>query len=193
MKKIFGLLLLFSLFSQIATAQSGTKSILPSVDKSPMDESYFPVDYPLLKPRDKATEPMRARVIYSRPQMNDRKVFGKLIEYNKMWRLGANEGTEIEFFTEVKINNEKIKKGRYTLYAIPNPDKWTFILSKDTDVWGSYQYNEKNDLVRVDVPVQIAPEKAEYFSLYFLPDVNGCNLVASWDNVQAMLPISFSK
>ncbi len=193
MKKIFGFLLVFSLFSQIASAQPGAKSILPSIDKSPLDQSYFPVDYPLLKLRDKATEPMRARVIYSRPQMKDREVFGKLVEYNKVWRLGANEATEIEFFTDVFINNEKIKKGRYTLYAIPNPDKWTFILNKDTDVWGSFRYNEKNDVVRLDVPVQVAPEKAEYFSLYFLPAESGCNLVASWDNVQAMLPISFSK
>lgn len=193
MKTIFGFLVLFLMFSLTAPAQPGAKSLIPLIDNSPLDESYFPVDYPLLKLRDKATEPVRARVIYSRPQMKDREVFGKLIEYDKVWRLGANEGTEIEFFTDAIINNVKIKKARYTLYAIPNPDKWTFILSKDTDVWGSFRYNENNDLVRMDVPVQVAPDKAEYFSLYFIPEVNGCNLVASWDTVQAMLPISFSK
>src|SRR4051812_19722113 len=99
------------------------QSKLPELDKSPMDMSYYPSGYPLLKIQDKITEPLISRIIYSRPQKNGRVIFGELIEYGKVWRLGANEATEIEFYQNVKINNTKIKKGRYTLYAIPYADK----------------------------------------------------------------------
>src|SRR4051812_32147749 len=88
---------------------------IPALDKSPMDESYCPDNYPLLKIQDKLTDPLLARVIYSRPQKNGRIIFGGLIEYGKVWRLGANEATEIEFFQNVKMGDAKIKKGRYTL------------------------------------------------------------------------------
>src|SRR5215210_369583 len=130
---------------------SGSK--LPSLDKSPMDISYYPAGYALLKIQDKISEPLIMRLIYSRPQLNGRKVFGELQEYGQVWRLGANEATEIEFFKDVKINNKKIKKGRYTLYCIPTADKWTLIVNKETDTWGSFKYNETKDVARVDVPV----------------------------------------
>src|SRR5689334_17635528 len=78
---------------------------LPPVDKSPMDMSYYPNGYPVLKIQDKLTEPLVARVIFSRPQKNGRPIFGELLEYGQVWRLGANEATEIEFFTPVKIGD----------------------------------------------------------------------------------------
>lgn len=105
--------------------------------------SYYPAGYPVLKIQDKATEPLVARVIYSRPQKNGRVIFGQLVEYGKVWRLGANEATEIEFFQTVHINNKKVKKGRYTLYCIPLPEKWTLIINKETDTWGSFKYDER--------------------------------------------------
>ena len=76
----------------------------PPIDKSPMDMCYFPANFPVLKIQDKITEPLAARVIYSRPQRNGRIIFGDLVEYGKVWRLGANEATEIEFYRDVKID-----------------------------------------------------------------------------------------
>ncbi|HEX6170305.1 MAG TPA: DUF2911 domain-containing protein, partial [Chitinophagaceae bacterium] len=75
---------------------------LPEVDKSPMDVSYYPNNYPILKIQNRATEPLAVRILYSRPQRQGRKVFGELVEYGKVWRLGANEATEIEFYKDVK-------------------------------------------------------------------------------------------
>src|SRR6478672_8590469 len=124
------LLILLVISVLIGKSQSNN---LPPVDKSPMDMCYYPNNYPVLKIQDKATEPVVARVIYSRPQKNGRLIFGDLVEYGKVWRLGANEATEIEFFRSVKIGDKKVEKGRYTLYAIPATDKWTLIFSKDTD------------------------------------------------------------
>src|ERR1700712_5002591 len=104
MKRAIGIILL-ALSLQASTQTLPAK--LPPLDKSPMDMSYYPPMYPLLKIQDKITEPLRIRLIYSRPQLNGRKVFGELQEYGKVWRLGANEATEIEFFNDVKIDNKK--------------------------------------------------------------------------------------
>src|ERR1700754_1637361 len=127
--KIFSLVLVSFFFGFIGEAQSNN---VPTLDKSPMDMSYYPSNYPVLKIQDKITEPLLARVIYSRPQKSGRIIFGDLVEYGSVWRLGANEATEIEFFSTLKIGGKKIVKGRYTLYAIVNPDTWTMILNKDT-------------------------------------------------------------
>lgn len=164
---------------------------LPSIDKSPMDMSYFPSGYPVLKIQDKITGPLVARVIFSRPQKNGRVIFGELLEYGKVWRLGANEATEIEFFKDVKINNSKIKKGRYTLYSIPYADKWTLIINKETDTWGSFKYDSKKDLLRVDIPVQKQAEITEEFVMVFDKTPTGADLVIVWDDIKLNLPIIF--
>src|ERR1700733_13245687 len=118
MKKLTILLLLTSACLTFVTAQSR----FPLLDKSPMDMSYYPVNYPILRIQDKSTESLVARLIYSRPQRNGRNVFGELLEYNKVWRLGANEATELEFFRDVMINGKVVPKGKYTLYAIPTEE-----------------------------------------------------------------------
>lgn len=163
---------------------------MPLLDKSPMDMSYYPNNYPVLKIQDKLTEALTARVIYSRPQKNGRNIFGELLEYGKVWRLGANEATEIEFYQNVKVGGSKIKKGRYTLYCIPYADKWTMILNKDTDTWGSFKYDQKKDIVRVSVPVQKQTELNDAFAMMFEKAATGFNLVIAWDDLKINLPIS---
>jgi hypothetical protein len=175
-----------------ATASSITAQIkLPPVDKSPMDMSYYPNGYPVLKIQDKATDPLVSRTIYSRPQKNGRVIFGDLLEYGKVWRLGANEATEIEFYQNVKINNTKIKKGRYTMYCIPYADKWTIIINKETDTWGSFKYDMKKDVVRIDVPVQKQTEITESFAMVFEKAIAGANLIIVWDDIQVSVPLVF--
>ena len=164
---------------------------LPPVDKSPMDMSYYPNGYPVLKIQDKVTEPLLARVIFSRPQKNGRAIFGELLEYGKVWRLGANEASEIEFFQNVKIGNTKVKKGRYTIYCIPYAEKWTMIINKETDTWGSFKYDEKKDVLRLDVPVQKQTEILDAFVMAFDKMPAGAGLIIAWDNFKVVLPISF--
>jgi len=151
----------------------------------------YPVNYPILKIQNKVVEPLVARAIYSRPQKNGRAIFGELIEYGQVWRMGANEATEIEFYKEVKINGKKVPKGRYTLYAIPYPDKWTMILNRDTDTWGAFKYDEKKDVVRVDAAVENLKENLEFFSLNFEKSENGFTILAGWDNVMVSLPVTY--
>lgn len=163
---------------------------LPAIDKSPMDMSYYPENYPVLKIRDKATEPLVARVLYSRPKREGRTIFGGLVEYGKVWRLGANEATEVEFYKPVNIAGKKIAKGRYTLYAVINETSWTFILNKDTDTWGSFKYDPSKDVVRVDAPVQKSTEMIDSMAMFFEKTNGSIQLVVAWENIKAAMPIT---
>ena len=163
---------------------------LPEVDKSPMDVSYYPNNYPILKIQNRATEPLAVRILYSRPQRQGRKVFGELVEYGKVWRLGANEATEIEFYKDVKIGGKKVSKGRYTLYAIASENVWTMILNKDTDTWGAFKYDSKKDVLRTDVVAQKTDEVVESMSMFFEKSASGISLIIAWEQVKVALPIT---
>ena len=192
-------LLLFICASSLATlaqttaAQTSTQpplvAKLPPLDKSPLDMAYFPVDYPMIKTQNKTTQQPLARVIYSRPQRDNRTIFGELIEYGKVWRLGANEATEIEFFKDAYVGGKKVLKGRYTLYAIPQETKWTLIINRDTDTWGAFVYDSKKDVVRTDVTVQNLSTPVEPFSMSFAKTDKGATLMIAWESVGVSLPI----
>ena len=165
-------------------------SKLPEVDKSPLDVSYYPNNYPVLKIQNKASESLVARIFYSRPQKQGRKIFGELVEYGQVWRLGANEATEIEFYKDVKIAGKKVPKGRYTLYAIVNENSWTMIINKETDTWGAFKYDPKKDLLRTDINVQKTEEVVESMSMWFDKTSSGISLNIAWEQVKVSLPIT---
>jgi hypothetical protein len=178
------------LFSAIGSSMA--QSAFPPMDNSPMDICYYPVDYPILKIQHKTDAPPVARVIYGRPQKNKRTIFGDLVPYDVIWRVGAKEATEIEFFRDVKIDGRKLAKGRYTLYAIPSAEKWTLVLNKETDTWGAFGYDEKKDVLRTDVKVDKMPDPIEVFTICFEgTDKNKTNLMIGWDNKEVRLPIGW--
>ena len=111
------------------------------------------------------------------------------MEYGKLWRLGANEATEIEFYKNVTINGKKVLKGRYTLYAIVNENNWIFIINRETDTWGSFKYDASKDVVRVEVPVRKLDEPVESLAMSFSKENGRVNLWVAWENVKAALPI----
>jgi hypothetical protein len=190
MNKMKSLLLAVLLMS--ASSFCFSQSNLPPLDKSPMDMCYYPVDYPVLKIQHKSDAPLVARVIYGRPQKNDRSIFGDLVPYDMVWRVGANEATEIEFYRDVKIDGKKLAKGRYTLYAIPSTEKWTLVLNKETDTWGAFGYDAKKDVLRTDVKVIVRPEIVEVFSICFEgTDKNKTSLMIAWDYKEVHLPIKW--
>lgn len=161
-----------------------------SSDQSPMDMSYYPPDYPILKMNGTDSAGLIARVIYSRPQKKGRTIFGSsaksLREYGKEWRLGANEATEIEFFKDVVINGKKINKGRYIIYCIPYPEKWTIILNSNLYTWGLHMDKAK-DVFKVDVQTELQAPPLEEFTMVFETAAQGANLVMAWDDVKAIL------
>ena len=178
-----------SVSSSSSTTTTAVK--IPQLDKSPMDMAYYPDNYPVLKVKDKAIEPLVARVIYSRPQKEGRTIFGDLVEYGGVWRLGANEATEIELYKDVKIKDKKLAKGRYTLYAIPTETQWTIIFNKDTDIWGAFKYDEKKDVLRTPMPVQKNSTVAEAFSIQFSKSSSGADMMIAWDEAMVSKPFSF--
>lgn len=166
------------------------KEMQPGLDKSPMDMSYYPVDYPVLKMSGNVTEPLVARVIYSRPQKNNRIIFGNLIKYGSVWRLGANEATEIEFFKDVVINNKKVPKGRYVIYCIPQENSWTLVLNDDLYTWG-LKIDSSKDEYKFEIPVARTRFPYEVFTMEFEKAAKGMQLNMEWDSVKASLPINW--
>lgn len=189
----FVLTILSFVFVYTASAQIpvSSKTNASPLDQSPLDMAYYPADYTVLKSQDKVKEAPVARVIFSRPQRNKRVVFGELIEYGVIWRLGANEATELEFFRDVKMGGKKIPKGRYTIYAIPQPTEWTIIINKDTDVWGAFKYDQKKDVARITVPVVKTTDTVEVFTMNFSKNGNGVSLNIAWENIGVSVPFSY--
>ncbi|RYZ50896.1 MAG: DUF2911 domain-containing protein [Sphingobacteriales bacterium] len=164
----------------------------PSValDKSPMDMSYYPVEYTKEKMIGRSSEPLVARVIYSRPKKDNRVIFGDVLKYGAPWRLGANEATEIEFFSNVSINNQAISKGRYVIYCLPYPDKWQIRLNTDLYTWG-LKIDSAKDAYRFDVAVKKAPVTFERFTMEFEKAPKGMELHIAWDTLYASVPILY--
>jgi Protein of unknown function (DUF2911) len=168
------------------------------VDKSPLDVSYYPVNFPaqLMDKNDSAS--LVVRVIYSRPHKMNRTIFSNegppksIQQYGAYWRLGANEATEIEFFKPVSISNKKVEKGRYILYCIPSKEKWTMVLNTNLYSFGLHQDSTK-DILKTEIPVETTAADIEYFTMVFIKALTGADLVMSWGNLKAVLPISFSK
>ena len=160
-------------------------------DRSPMDMVYFPTDYPLLKMAGKTADPPLMRIIYSRPQKQGRPIFGGLVKYDTPWRLGANESTEIEFFTAATVAGKTVKAGRYVLYCIPQETKWTFVLNSNLYSWGLEQ-NKLKDLMQFEVPVEKTNLAIEYFTIACeKKSEKSTALIFLWDDVKAKLPVSF--
>lgn len=160
------------------------------VDVSPMDMSYFPENYPILKMSDSIKTGLLARVVYSRPHLQGRKLFHDVLKYGEPWRLGANEATELDLYKEATIQGKKIKAGRYILYCIPQQDKWAIVLNSNIDSWGLHPDASK-DITRFIIPVSQTSNSFEYFTMIFQQTATGADLLMAWDNVEARLPLIF--
>lgn len=169
---------------------SGTQHTYPGVDISPMDMSYFPVEYTKLKMADSVIGPPVARIIYSRPHLQKRHLFRDLLKYEEPWRLGANESTEIMLYKPVTVQGKKIAAGRYVLYCIPHTDAWTIAFNSNIDTWGLRQ-DTARDVQRFRVPITTDNPSQEYFTIVFEKTDAGANLVIAWDNIVTKLPMVF--
>jgi len=127
-------------------------------------------------------------VDYSSPRMRGRKVFGELVPYGKVWRTGANEATT--FVTDeslITVKGTDIPAGRYTIFTVPNPDKWTVIVNKHTNEWGiPYEY-ESEELARVPMSVTKLSSPVENFTISFDHTGGSCTMRMSWENTQASI------
>ncbi|MGO9585757.1 MAG: DUF2911 domain-containing protein [Limisphaerales bacterium] len=107
-------------------------------------------------------------IVYSRPGVKGRTIFGGIVPYGQVWRTGANQATKITFNTPVKFNGTEIPAGTYGLFTIPGETEWTIILNTNSAQWGAYQYNEKADATRFKVePVTLSDTRIETFCIEF--------------------------
>lgn len=131
---------------------------------------------------------LTVQVDYCRPYKKGREIFGKLLPYGQVWRTGANEATIFDVKQAIKVGDKTLKAGKYTLWTIPNADKWTVIMNEETGQWGT-NYDEKRDVLRVDVPVGKAAETLEQFKIDFAAAEGGADMVLRWDNTEVKVPI----
>ncbi|MCE7067675.1 DUF2911 domain-containing protein [Dyadobacter sp. CY326] len=134
------------------------------------------------------------KVTYSKPSKKGRLLFGReqdkaLLPYGKVWRTGANEATLIELGSGLSIGGKPVKAGTYSLYSVPGQSTWKIILNSEVGQWGT-EYNDGKDILNVDVPIRIRPKVQELFDIYFEEISGGVNMILSWDQTEALVPIT---
>lgn len=129
-------------------------------------------------------------VDYSSPRAKGRKIYGELVPYGQPWRLGANEATTFANSAQVKVGGTTVPPGSYTLFVIPNADKWTLIISKKTGEWGVPYPGADSDFARVDMKVSKLSSRLENFTIDFDNHGSGCTLRAEWENTRASVEIT---
>jgi hypothetical protein len=133
------------------------------------------------------------KVDYSSPRAKGRKIFGDLVPYGQVWRTGANEATTFVTDANLTIGGKDVPAGNYTIFTIPNQDKWTLIVSKKTGEWGiPYKY-ESEEQGRYDMSVSKTGAPVENFTISFHEMGNGCHMYLDWENTRATVEISEKK
>lgn len=96
-------------------------------------------------------------ITYHRPRVQGREIWGKLVPFGEVWRAGANENTTIEFSTPVEIDGHPLAAGRYGFHTLPSAGTWQLIFSAVDSNWGSFAYDAKEDVLRLEVKPEPAP------------------------------------
>jgi tetratricopeptide (TPR) repeat protein len=128
-------------------------------------------------------------ISYHRPAVNKREVWGKLVPYNAVWRAGANMNTTIQLSTPATIGGKKLPAGTYGLHMIPTEKDWTIIFSANSGNWGSFSYDEKQDVLRFSATPRPAPmeERLEY-RFENLAD-NSVSAILHWEKLEVPFTI----
>jgi len=153
-----------------------------------LDEVQHDIEYY----RENSVTPPIIKVVYGRPALKKEKAFGEQVPFNKLWRTGANEATEVKFFQDVMFGNQVVKAGTYVLITIPGEKEWEIILNSNLDVFGAFQYNPTADVARITVPVSKA-ERLDVFSIGFKRKENKILMVLGWDSTRVKIPLNFNE
>lgn len=163
-------------------------ALMAALSSAQMDKAKRP------SPPAKATCALEAgktiTVDYSSPRAKGRKVFGGLVPLGEVWRAGANEATTFVSTSDVMVGGTHVPAGNYTLFTIPNNDKWTLIISKKTGEWGIPYPGQDQDFARVDMKVSATSAPVENFTIAFDKAGAGCALRMEWENMRATVDIS---
>ena len=125
-------------------------------------------------------------IAYSSPSVKERKVWGELVPYNKVWRAGANDATTFETSKDITVQGKKLPAGKYSFFLIPKESgTWTAVFNKEPKQWGAYKYEESKDALRVDVKTKALPATQE--TLVYKVTSNGFTM--EWDKVSVPVEI----
>jgi tetratricopeptide (TPR) repeat protein len=153
------------------------------------------IELPQVSPGATVTQALgvsKVTATFHRPAVKGRKVWGELVPFDKVWRLGANDATTLELSHDAKVNGTSVPAGRYALFAIPGQAEWTLILNKTHKQWGSYFYDQKADALRFAVKPETAPEPREYFDIALVPTGERTMRVEiEWERVRVPFTIEF--
>ena len=130
-------------------------------------------------------------VEYFRPNKNDRKIFGNLVPYDKIWRTGANNNTTIAFKDDVKIDGQALKAGKYSIYTKPNKDNWEIYFYTESSNWGNpTNWDESKIAAKTSAKVQNLNHPVETFTIALEnKTMNTADLTIAWDNVKVSTKI----
>ncbi|MBC6994414.1 DUF2911 domain-containing protein [Neolewinella lacunae] len=187
--------LLLFLLAFVATLSLSAQDFA-DLDASPLDAVYYPNRAAFRAfaktDADAAALQPKIRVLYSRPYMKGRKVWGgELAPFGEPYRLGANETSEIQFFAPVKIGDQVVPAGRYTFGAIPQAESWQVFFSLDLDGWGVYAYKPERNVASITVPTTATEETVENFSITLYEASPGVvHLKMGWDKTVVEVPIT---
>ncbi len=136
----------------------------------------------------------KLKVFYNRPSKRDRAVFGALVPYNQVWRTGANEATTFKTNTPLKIGNDSLPKGKYTLWTIPKDTAWTVIFNSKMYPWGVDEtmkpMREPNfDVIQYIAPVEKLRRTVEQFTIAFDNSTDNLSLTMAWDDTKIVVPL----
>jgi len=178
------IILLFFTCSFFSFAQNDSDLSFSQLDKSPLDVVMY---------RD-ANKAAVARVIYSRPSKRDREIFGNLVPYDQVWRTGANEATTFETNKALKIGNDSLPKGKYTLWTIPNDTAWSVMINAKQYKWGVDETMQPMripdfDVITYSAPVQHLNKPVEQFTIAFDNSTDNLSLTMAWDVVKIVVPL----
>jgi DUF2911 family protein len=130
---------------------------------------------------------------YSSPRAKGRDIFGGLVPYGEVWRTGANEATTFVSQVNLNVGGKEVPAGSYTIFTVPNADKWTLIINKKTGEWGiPYKY-ESDELARVDMKSSATSSPVENFTIALSGMGDHCSLNISWGNAQATVAVMEKK
>ena len=154
--------------------------------------AFAQVDYPRASPKATVTQTVGmtdVSIAYCRPGVKGRAIWGDLVPYDQVWRTGANEATTITFGDEVTIGGTALPAGTYGLFTIPGKSEWTIVINKGAKLWGSYEYKQAEDVVRVKAAPSAAPFAERLTFTFANVETESADVVLAWDKVKVSFPI----
>ena len=137
---------------------------------------------------------LELEVFYNRPSKRERDVFGGLVAYNKVWRTGANEATTFETNKALKVGNDSLAAGKYTLWTIPNDSIWRVIFNSKQYPWGVddsmlAMREAEFDVINIDIKVEDISNIVEQFTIAFDNSTDNLSLTMAWDTTKINIPL----